>query len=344
MFRLEMLPACEGDCLIISWGNAAAPYRMLIDGGRKPTASRVLDYARNHDFQKGMFELFVVTHIDRDHIEGAVSLLRDDRFPPLVKQIWFNDRGDLEYAEPEPGFETFGALDGERLTGLIAERKIPRNLGFAPGPVAVRETPLPSVTLSGGLVLTLLSPDPAQLADLAKPWDDTVAEAPEGWEEYGEEEIDIALLAKSKFKADTSKPNGSSIAMVAEYEGKRLLLTGDAHVDRLTASLEIYRSERADFEGFDLVKASHHGSRANVSLPLVEQLACKTWAISTNGTQFKHPDREAVARIIAASPSPTRVHFNYDTQFTRIWKSAVGGHHDFEALYGSDGYCAVDID
>lgn len=275
MFRLEMLPAYEGDCLILSWGHPDKPYRLLIDAGRESTAEAVLAYAEVHGFAKSMFELFIVTHIDRDHIEGAVELLKSERFRPLIRQMWFNDRGDLDYAPPAPGFETYGALDGERVTMLIAEHQIDHNAAFKAAPVALQAEKLPVVDLPGGLKLTILSPDQQQLVALAKPWDDTLQAAPPGWEEFGEaERIDIDFLASRAFTSDKAKPNGSSIAVAATYKGRAVLLTGDAHVSRLLASIALYEDMHPEHQGFALVKASHHGSRGNTSMELVTAARC----------------------------------------------------------------------
>jgi hypothetical protein len=40
MFKLEMLPARQGDCLWFSYGPAQTPHHLVIDGG--PERSRVL--------------------------------------------------------------------------------------------------------------------------------------------------------------------------------------------------------------------------------------------------------------------------------------------------------------
>ena len=344
MFRLEMLPACEGDCLILSWGDPDRPYRLLIDGGRESTAEAVLAYAREHGYAQNMFELFIVTHIDRDHIEGAVTLLKCARFRPLIREIWFNDRGDLDYANPAPGFETFGALDGERITKLIADYRIDHNSAFNSGPVAVQDQNLPVIEFSGGLKLTILSPDQKQLIALAKPWDDTVRAAPPGWEEYGEAElIDIDFLASQPFKSDRAKPNGSSIAVAATFKGQTVLLAGDAHVGRLLTSIALYKDMNPHHQGFALVKTSHHGSRGNISMEFVKAARCNRWAISTNGTQFKHPDREAIARIVAGSPGPLSLLFNYDTDYTGYWRRSAVQSYDFTPVYGENGYLAIDI-
>jgi glyoxylase-like metal-dependent hydrolase (beta-lactamase superfamily II) len=101
VFELGLFPAREGDALILSWGDAADPQRMLIDAGRASTAKAIKSYARKHKLGPGAFELFVITHIDRDHIEGAVRLLTDAWFRKRVKGVWFNGRKDLKYA-PQP--------------------------------------------------------------------------------------------------------------------------------------------------------------------------------------------------------------------------------------------------
>jgi hypothetical protein len=344
MFRLEAFPACEGDCLMLSWGEGTDLRRILIDGGRAATASHVLAYANKCGLKEGAFELFIITHIDRDHIEGAVELLREGAFRALVKEVWFNDRGDLDYAPPRPGFETFGALDGERLTTLIRDHEMRANRAFSPAPVAVLDGSLPVVPLPEGLTVTVLSPDLQQLADLAQPWDDTLEKAPAGWEEFGEPgPIDVALLAQSKFKSDSAKPNGACIALAAEYRGRHILLAGDAHVQRLLESLRIYRQMYPDFSGFSLVKASHHGSRGNTSLELVQALHCNHWLVSTNGSQFKHPDPEAIARIIVGSSGKVVVFFNYETKFTSCWRGALARDYALEPRYGREGYVAVEV-
>jgi hypothetical protein len=54
------------------------------------------------------------------------------------------------------------------------------------------------------------------------------------------------------------------------------------------------------------------------SLDLLERVRCGKYFVSTNGAQFKHPDREAIARVIEhGGPSPT-LYFNYDTTLNAV--------------------------
>jgi hypothetical protein len=201
------------------------------------------------------------------------------------------------------------------------------------------EDHLPSFELTDGLVLTILSPDLTQLKALAEPWDETVEEARDGWELFGE--ATLGDLAATRFKSDRAKPNGSSIAMVAEHDGRRLLLTGDAHVGRLLSSLKIYLAKSPG--SFSAVKASHHGSRGNTSVELVKLVDCPLWLFSTNGDQFKHPDVEAVARVLWANRTRSSIAFNYRTSFNEMWAAGVHSSVEFDCRFGEEGYLAVDI-
>jgi beta-lactamase superfamily II metal-dependent hydrolase len=343
MLKLELLPAREGDCLVLSWGKKDTPRRILIDAGRTGTAEDVRTYIQANNLQPGAFERFIITHIDRDHIEGAVNLLRDPDFKPLIGQVWFNGRDNISTAGASTEYENYGALDGERVTTALTENGYDWNTDFDGGPIIVGDE-LPTVELEGGMKLTILSPDLRQLGDMAKPWDEALDTAPPGWENLGPSDpINIETLALTPFKGDRAKPNGSSIAMVAEYRGDRILLTGDAHVPRLLESLALYQAQFPEKKSFSLVKASHHGSRGNVSTELVEAVDCKHWAISTSGAQFRHPDQEAIARIIMHSPRGTTVWFNYDQPQTKTWRRPTKPDRGFKPEYGNGGLLAIDI-
>ena len=48
----------------------------------------------------------------------------------------------------------------------------------------------------------------------------------------------------------------------------------------------------------DAFKLPHHGSRGNVTRELIQSVDCPLWIFSTDGTQFRHPHKQAVARVI----------------------------------------------
>jgi hypothetical protein len=117
-------------------------------------------------------------------------------------------------------------------------------------------------------------------------------------------------------------PNGSSIAFLLEHRGASVLLGADAFPTVLVPAIQALAARRGAGVRLpvDVVKLSHHGSRANVTSDLLQALDAKHYVFSTNGAIFKHPNDEAVARVITGSQRPT-LWFNYDTPKNRRWSA-----------------------
>src|SRR6185436_19158896 len=95
MITIELLPAAHGDALWIEYGSDPDRRRILIDGG--PAHSYEFGLRNRMALQpeeRRIFELMVVTHIDADHIDGALILLQDKNSPTGLKfhakEFWFN--------------------------------------------------------------------------------------------------------------------------------------------------------------------------------------------------------------------------------------------------------------
>ncbi len=119
--------------------------------------------------------------------------------------------------------------------------------------------------------------------------------------------------------------------MLAEFEGKRVLLAADAHADVLAPSLKALNGgAKVELDAF---KLAHHGSAANTSAEVVALVDCDRWMISTNGSYFEHPDQAAVARVVKGAPGATLL-FNYRSNFTEVWDDAgMKAKHGYEAVY-----------
>lgn len=350
MFTIEMLPANEGDALWIEYGPDKGPiHRILIDCGRKQAYRVVKDRL---DQDPGLtFELFVLTHVDADHIEGAVPLLQDPRFvPEQVGDVWFNEYRHLEgrqVVHEQLPRDQLGAQQGEYFAAVLRQRGFAWNHAFEGWPVRVPEDgPLPVVTLPGGMKLTLLSPDQGGLDAMRKRWEkDLLAQTnarkqldPGDWEGAleileGESRLapdalghgpvewppDVQELADADFGGDESKSNGSSIAFVAEYAGKRVLFAGDAHAPVLEAGVDRMLEGDATCLSLDVFKVSHHGSQNNLSVSLLRKINCSRYIISTSGARHHHPDPEAIARILAYGGDAPQLFFNYANDEQSRW-------------------------
>jgi glyoxylase-like metal-dependent hydrolase (beta-lactamase superfamily II) len=349
MFRLEVLPARYGDCLWIEYGGESAPRRVLIDGGAAGVYKRTLK-PRIQKLDQGdrTFELLVVTHVDFDHIRGIIELSHDKELAFEARDIWFN--GFRHIPKQIPG--VLAGKHGEELTDLILKRGASWNrTGFGGDAVVIpEEGPLPTVQLDGDLTLTLMSPTIPMLADLRDDWEDSCKDinlTPEELEEareqgefrtlrHGEGDTgatrpDVDQLLREDFVEDRSTANGSSIAILAEHEGTRVLLAGDAHPSTLIEAID-----RLELEKLPLTacKLPHHGSRGSVSAALIQRLDCESYIFSSNGDQFSHPHPEAVARVIRHGGDRPTLFFNYDSEETRLWDDeTLRAAHDYETVY-----------
>jgi len=344
-----MLPAQYGDCLWIEYGRGAEVRRMLVDCGTLAVWPLLKAKIQALPKEQRRFELFVVTHIDIDHIGGAVSLLREAKSLGVsFGDVWFNGHKHL--------IDTLGAVQGEELTTLI-EAGLPWNRLFGGRAAVVPDLgPLPSKTFDLGTTLTLVSPTPKQLSDLEPEWKKTCEKAGlvagHGAKEDPAEPPDdllgppdVETLAKSKFKSDTSLPNGSSIAFVAEFEGARALLTGDAFPTVIAASLSRLEPAAPKRLSIQLLKLAHHGSRSNTDADLVARIDARHVLVSSNGVRFSHPNLESVARAIANCPRGLTLTFNYRTKFNDMWDDAVlKAKHGYAARYRADGEATIATD
>ncbi|MEA3217747.1 MAG: hypothetical protein QOJ19_3903 [Acidimicrobiia bacterium] len=348
--RIDMLPAGHGDCLVVQCTDDGGTIRLLIDGGTTGTAPRLRSFVEaNWSADDRDFDLAVVTHVDADHIGGALPFFDAPPEGFTARDFWFNGRQHL--------ITERGAAQGERLGQLLLGRRasgrVPWNAAFRGGPVVVPdEGPLPTVTLGEGgrVTITLLSPSPAKLARMAPVWDRELGRVraeeptPEGAKvDRAGEAIDLSdldALAARRSVLDAAPANGSSIAFLLEAAGVRCLFGADGHPDTLAAAIRRLNAERGvDRLPLDAFKLPHHGSEANVSIELLQLVDCRRYLVSTNGAYFNHPDPAAIARVIVAGGEAPEVHFNYHSPRSAMWDDPAhvgGGRHPYTPVYPTE--------
>jgi len=343
MLNIEMLPAQHGDCLLIEYGKMAAPHYVLVDGGTPETFDALLSRLQKIG-SPALLDLLVVTHIDADHIGGVLRLLAPSSPLVLPDDVWFN-----AYHHLFPP-DVMGAKQGEALTTAIERGIFPRNKAFdGRSVVTPDEGTLPRKSLAGGAQVTLLSPNWKQLEMLKGTWEVDVREAGIEPGKGAEPEdvlgkrpppisLDVEQLVTLKSSPDSSKSNGSSIAFLFEYDGKRVLLAADAHPGVILQSLKRFYTGKIDLDAW---KVSHHGSMRNTTTVLLQNVRCSRFLISTNGDVFGHPDPEAIARIVKR-PGKKQLHFNYETDYTRPWsKSSLRTQYDYEVFFAEDAESGI---
>jgi len=356
MLQITLLPAREGDCILLSYGTSRADRHVLIDGGRASTWKDLKKHLKGIEQDKLAIELFVVTHVDRDHIEGALKFVQDPDFKVEVKDVWFNGYKHLIETENE----AFGVAQGEKFSDAIQGRKWCWNKAFGGGPARLDSRDMPQIVhLDGGLKLTLLSPTKAALASLERDWRrwllnagiDRSQRAARETEDPGPFEVfgalDVEQLAKTPESLDDGIPNGSSIAFLAEFEGRSILCAVDAHPDILTQSIRKIVGPEGRLK-VDIFKIPHHGSQRNITTELLNLIDCKQFVISTNGAIHNHPDDVAIARIIKAVSEHKILIFNYDQPRTTVWNAkSLKQKYNYECCFPSaedDGTISIQVE
>jgi len=160
MFRLHIVQAEQGDCLILEYGAPASPRYLLIDGG---PATIYQDHLQG-EIEKirdggGELDLVMLSHVDDDHVNGLLDLMDElteqresgSRETIAVDALWHNTFSQTLGDDVEDRFRTLmdeaGAArdlmpfsdtadksirQGDELTQLAGELGIEINPEFAP--------------------------------------------------------------------------------------------------------------------------------------------------------------------------------------------------------------------
>lgn len=349
--RLEVLPAAYGDCLLIECPVGKRVWRMLVDTGPDDTYAALR--ARLAAILPGAtgyrrIDLFVVTHIDHDHIGGAARLLADKALKLDFGDVWFN--------APRRS-RTRGVEEGQVLAETLGAPGValPWNRAF---------NGRHAVTLDGGIAevhlgrdaprLTLLSPTQQRLDRLFKVWARELSRLAEMRKPRVARSLprsvfdpDLTAFAGRSTTKDRAVANGSSIALLLEHRGASLLLAADAHAPVLMAGLKALAQNRGAGLPLqlDAFKLSHHGSQANITTELFKCVQARHHVVSTNGAIFGHPDDTAIARTILHGGSNPSLWFNYGSARNRRWAAeSMRAKHGYIARYPAENGSGVTLE
>ncbi len=345
LLTLEALNAEEGDCLLLHHGSGTDPRHILIDGGPgstyanslKPRLDGLRKLHKLSSSQSLPIELVVLTHTDEDHLDGMVRFFRDLRkakeqknpSPYRVERIWYNTFDDVIHNKEVAAIASLATSPNPEMRALVAGvpggRQLRDDADFLVVPIneefdsfAMRTArKVPRVPMDD-LTLSVLSPSAVELQAIEKAWDRYLQSHPTA--------ASGGVAAATK---DTSVTNLSSIALLAESGGKRLLLTGDARADQILAGLKTAGKLRtADPFVVDVFKLPHHGSNRNSTLELFQRVHASHYVISANG-KHGNPDRGVLDMLWTARGSDD---FTLWTTFPRNAATLVSGVGEAERV------------
>ena len=248
--------------------------------------------------------------------------------------------------------DLLGASEGEEVSQILKDRHLPWNKSFEGRAIMIPQAgKMLERELPGGLRLTLLGPTLGRLRRLAATWQKALGAFAQDVSPVPATPPDDLLGRRDTWppkwieaeSKDGSPANGSSIALLAEYRGKVLLLTGDGYASDLVSAIDRVQAQRGKAgERLPLhaFKLSHHGSAHNLSRESLERFDCRRYLISTNGSgSYRHPDHQALLGILRYGPGRPCLLFNYDAETTRDWRDrksdvlASGEFQDYDTVY-----------
>jgi beta-lactamase superfamily II metal-dependent hydrolase len=184
---------------------------------------------------------------------------------------------------------------GHKLSLLAGILGIVINPGFPKGLVLIEEEEeAPNPIKIDNLTLRIIGPTKANLEELRNEW--------RKWlEKYETADISEPSIAAM---ADKSIPNLSSIVVLAEVDGKRVLITGDARGDHIIDGLRLAGGLFDDNDDghmhVDVLKVPHHGSARNVTKAFFKALTSDMYIISADG-RYGNPDFSTLKWIVEAA-------------------------------------------
>ncbi len=306
---IKCLKAEHGDAFIITVAQGDELHYIVVDGGpsSKFCIEEVVDALKAIPF----VDLMILTHFDDDHIAGLLAYLeayKDTTLP--VKEIWANCSKEIRvHTSSDISYPQANTLD-EYLNTFCAKQELIRKDNI--------NNILPKIDL-GFCKIQVLSPTPAALQTNLNQYICTNATIASRRVD-NDRDISLEELAKRERKEAAEGDdviNRSSIAFQFEAEGKTVLMMGDADPWIVYHKLvDLGYSENAPLKA-DLMKVSHHGSRNNTCMQLLNILDCNKFLLSTNGgfCNSYHPDRETLAKLLICAKrkegSQVFLYFNY---------------------------------
>ncbi len=333
IFSLDVQRALQGDCLIVHYGSGDNPGLALIDGGPGPVygsrlkqrlaqirAARALG-----DDQALGIDLLMVSHIDSDHIGGILQLTgelvsaKEAKQPqPLkIRSFWHNTfdniignkpdellsavtassgaasldgEPDREEMEPAAAMVLAGVGQGFRLSADARKLNLPHNPQFN-GRLIMAVQEAEAIDMGRDLSLVVVGPMKRELDDLQQEYDEWL-------KKRSAEKKTTAVPAAF---TDTSIPNLSSIVILAEAGGKRMLFTGDARGDKILQGLELVGLLKAgDRMHVDILKMPHHGSDRNLDPIFFQRIRADHYVFSGNG-KYGNPERKTLQMLLDES-------------------------------------------
>lgn len=328
MIKVTAYQSIDGDCIWLRYGDDKKT-NILIDLGRLSTYKTSIKKVFDHLIHaEESLSLLLVTHTDSDHIGGFKALFSNAENIKRVKTVLLNH----PHANLGSNNDLISYRQGDSIYSFCKNKNIS---------ILSNITNKSESLVFGKGKLTILSPNLVDLKKVNDAWlkDDKISGKQLDWA------LPISKLTVLPDHKDNSITNRGSVAFLFQYEDKKALFLGDSHPDIVADKIFDLGWSAENPLHLQLVKLSHHGSRNNISLRLLQIIRCKNFLISDNGRRLS---KETLAKIIKFNGNNNNerlnFHFNYsEEKYMQLFSNDEMSRYSFNCHYGDSSVNGIEI-
>lgn len=284
--QLNILPVLSGDCIHLRFQSSDGWHNIIVDSGPAGATGTFRTLLEQISLYGECVDLLCFSHIDDDHIKGAERVLSSSGFDSsIIRQIWMNIPSGIVTSNSGTAIYRPETVETAcQLCNDISIRAIPCETCVVTG----------KETVIGNAHILAVLPTLDRLSNYYAEWD---------------QKAKSLHYHPVTVQQDTNPINGSSIALLCTIGQKRILLTGDAFSCDLAAVGTQYAGEK----GFSIVKLPHHGSSANISTKMLDELRCQEFIISGRQNRYR-PSSDAMGMLsdYGATTDGITIYGNYN--------------------------------
>ena len=273
-FRIISFGDGLGDCFLVELSNGKSSVNILIDGHRK-----LFNDFEEHIKNLITIDYMVITHIDADHIQGIIELLENE----ALKEKFRATRIIYNYVtQPYINYK-----HAEKFEKLILDRKV---INTCRDHYFEESNPFLKLLSHNKRKNFKLPNDDCAYLTLLHP--NQKSEVYEVYDDYCKKKIGDDCQPNSKLV------NKYSIALIIEFNNRRVLFTGDSSIEILMN--KINELNGIDGSKIDLIKMPHHGAKNENSglVDFADKYKCNKFIVTGEKIwNKKHPDEELLNRL-----------------------------------------------
>lgn len=284
-FEIDLLPVGSdkksGDCIAMRYGDLvngkSKQTVIIVDGGYAGTWQDTLKphlkkYYNCEVNGKLHIDLVILSHPDQDHVSGLVEMAKDNEV----------EVGMIMMHRPWKELTPFWFKDGRITKDSLKDRlgdafEKAKELADATSNIRLFNLEVGTYTFREASI-TILGPT----SDFYKTCIANCEKTPQQGKlvrnipqtQGGNGMIAFEPYVRGKIKWDdsenTSPINESSLIILFEYEGAKVLLTGDAGKEGLSKAIKYAHDNNIKLNDCSIIKMPHHGSRKNVNPTIMD--------------------------------------------------------------------------